>query len=124
MKIHAAAILALAAAFGAAPAAAEPPAGHPGIGRVPGHLLQQDVPVAELPHRGRVLAAIHTEQYSYLEVAAAGETYWLAAPAMRVAAGDAVRFEDGAVMTDFYSRTLQKAFARIMFVGQVAVTAE
>ena len=46
---------------------------------------------------------------------------WLAGPEATVAVGDVVRWEGGSVMREFYSSTLDRTFAEIVFVGALAV---
>lgn len=42
---------------------------------------------------------------------------------MVVKPGSTIRYEDGAVMTNFYSKLLKHTFPQVIFVGYVAVTA-
>lgn len=113
--------LALAAAL-AAPAFAEPPPGPPSPARAVELLTPLKKPAAaELPHQGKVLAAINANDYTYLEVAGDGGTRWLAAPSMEVRPGATIRYADGTTMANFYSKVLQRTFDSLTFVGHVAV---
>ncbi|MDH5590212.1 MAG: hypothetical protein OEZ65_12060 [Gemmatimonadota bacterium] len=77
---------------------------------------------APLPqNRGRVIQAMDAGGYTYVEVETEAGTLWLAAPLTQVAEGDAVAWLDGNVMTDFTSRTLERTFPTILFVGGITV---
>jgi|TARA_Y100000310_G_scaffold197650_1_gene197721 hypothetical protein len=72
--------------------------------------------------RGRVLSVKNSANYSYLEVELdSGNTIWIAAPEIRVGVNDAVTWQGGSVMRDFPSKSLQRTFEEILFVGQVTV---
>ena len=70
---------------------------------------------------GTVVNTAQTEIYTYVEVEKDGRKMWLAAPRQEVKPGDTVRFDDGMMMTNFYSKALQRTFPSIMFVQQVVV---
>jgi hypothetical protein len=75
-----------------------------------------------LPNEAVVIQHIKTAGYSYVAVQRAdGLQAWLAAPVMELQKGVRVRFPDGIVMTNFFSKELQRNFPAIMFVGQVRV---
>ena len=38
--------------------------------------------------------------------------------------GSTIRYEDGSVMLNFYSKLLKRTFESVMFVGSIVVTAE
>jgi len=110
----------LAAATGVA--LAQPvPAGHPpmtakGDGK--------GVPDAQLPQKGKVLSSIDAAGYTYIEVAQNKKTLWLAGTQVAVKKGDVIRFDDGMVMTNFNSKTLNRTFPSVTFVNRVVVTKE
>lgn len=77
-------------------------------------------PVA-LNNEGTVLQNIKAAGYSYLEVQQAGQVRWLAVTQMEAAPGDVVRYEDGMEMKNFHSKTLQRTFPSVLFIGHVEV---
>lgn len=103
---------------GAAVAAPAAPAGHPAASASNG----------ALPHKGKVLSATSAGQYTYIEVAettSAGKTktVWLAAPAITLKKGNSIGFDDGAEMHNFYSKTLNRTFPSVQFIGRVVLLA-
>lgn len=73
----------------------------------------------ELKNEGTVLQNIKAAGYSYLEVQNGGQTRWLAVTQMDAVAGDVVRYEDGMEMKNFYSKTLQRNFPSVLFIGHI-----
>ena len=109
----------------AATAVAAPPPGHPSPAEARDLLMPDKAPApSELPNRGRVVAAIDANEFTYIEVERDGRREWIAAPKMAVKPGVTLRWEDGSVMTNFYSKLLKRTFASVMFVGFVAVVPE
>jgi hypothetical protein len=101
---------------------AAPPPGHPSPAdamRMMQPPTTQDQPVAT--HVGEVVSAVDANQYTYIEVNEAGRTHWIAGPRMKLERGDRVRFDDGVMMTNFYSKLLQRTFPAVMFVGNVSL---
>jgi hypothetical protein len=74
-----------------------------------------------LAQAGKVLSTINVPSYTYLEVAQGQKTLWLAASTVAAKKGDQVRFDDGMVMDNFYSKTLKRSFPRIVFVNSLVV---
>ncbi|NOT85189.1 MAG: hypothetical protein HOP02_10535 [Methylococcaceae bacterium] len=104
-------ILALSAtAFGAY--ATELPAGHPPINKD-----KMVVPSVGLTQKAKVISIINVPQYTYIEISQNNESHWLAAPTVDVKKDDRVEFDEGMIMTDFYSKTLDRTFANIAFVN-------
>jgi len=96
-----------------------PPPGHP----TPADAMrlmrpQPDGPVP-LSRSGRVLQHMDANQYTYLQVQEGDRALWLAAPKTPLVDGSTVRFPDGVVMRDFYSRLLARTFPAIIFVRAV-----
>lgn len=75
----------------------------------------------QMPRKGKVLNSMDASIYTYIEVNENGKNVWLAAPTVAVKKGDTVRFSDGAVMTNFHSKSLNRTFASIVFVGKAEV---
>ena len=112
----------LALAIFSASAAAQPlPAGHPGVDAKQGG---KAAPEMQLPQKARVISAIDAAPYTYLEVMQNKKTLWLAANAVPAKKGDVIRFDNGMVMTDFHSKTLNRTFPSVLFVSRVVVTKE
>lgn len=104
---------------------AAPPPGHPSPADAAQMMkMAPDVSDAELTQKGKVLSAITANEYTYIEVAQGKNTLWLAAPTVAVKKDNVVRFEDGAVMTNFRSKLLNRTFPSVMFVNRVVVTNE
>lgn len=103
-------------------AMAAPPPGHPSPEQARDMLMPDKPPAAaELPNQGKVVSSIDANDFTYIEVDRGGRTEWIAAPRMALKAGSTIRYEDGSVMTDFYSKLLKRNFPSVMFVGHVAV---
>lgn len=110
-------------AFSAAGVAAPPP-GHPSPAQASDILLPHKAPrPAELPNEGKVVSFTHANEFTYIEVTRkkTGITEWIAAPKMDLKAGAAIRYDEGAIMKDFYSKLLKKTFPSVMFVDYVSV---
>lgn len=109
-------LAAVALGLAATAAVAAPPSGHPSPAEA--MKMMQKEPV-ELTRTGKVLSHIDSNEYTYVEVSEKGSTLWLAAPRTELKDGDTVRFPDGVVMRDFYSKLLQRTFPAVMFVESV-----
>ncbi|HEY6896460.1 MAG TPA: hypothetical protein VI279_04305 [Rhodocyclaceae bacterium] len=106
-------------------ALAAPPAGHPSPAQSADMLMPEKAPAAkDLPHQGKVKSVIDANEYTYIEVTDKNVVQWIAAPLMKVKVGSSIRYEDGGLMTNFYSKLLKRTFPSVMFVGHVAITAE
>lgn len=74
----------------------------------------------QLPNRGTVSQVIQAAAYTYLEVVNdKQQLIWLAGSKLDVKPSDHVRYSKGVVMSGFYSKELNRSFAKILFVGQV-----
>lgn len=112
----------LALAFFSVSAAAQSlPSGHPSVGAKTEGKGAAEV---KLPQKAKVLSTIEAAPYTYLEVSQNKKTLWLAATAVPVKKGDVIRFDDGMVMTNFHSKTLNRTFPSVLFVNRVLVTKE
>lgn len=74
-----------------------------------------------LTQSGKVLSMIDVPSYTYVELSQGKKTMWLAAATVAVKKGDVVRFDDGMVMNNFYSKTLKRSFPSIVFVNGLVV---
>lgn len=80
---------------------------------------------AAVAGEGTVVSAIGTDMYTYIEIAQKDKTVlWIAVPAMSANPGNQIRFEDGMMMKDFYSKQLKRTFPAVMFVQTATITAE
>jgi hypothetical protein len=70
---------------------------------------------------GKVLSTMDVPSYTYVEVLQGDKKMWLAAATAKVKKGDTVRFDNGMVMTNFYSKTLKRTFPSIVFVNSLVV---
>lgn len=109
----------------AAAVPAAPPPDHPSPAQAMDLLMPEKPPAAaELPNQGKVISSMDANDFSYIEVERAGGTEWIAAPKMVVKPGSSIRYEEGSVMTNFYSKLLKRTFPSVMFVGHVAVVGQ
>ena len=115
------AALLLAGHFGLA-LAVQPP-GHPSVDMTT-DLLKLPKGQAAYTHTGRVIEAINSNNYSYILVETSQTKRWLAAPKTALQPGQKIRFPDGTLMRNFYSKSLKRNFQNILFVSGVAVTLE
>ncbi len=70
----------------------------------------------------QVISAADSGGYTYIEVDRNGQSIWLAAPKTTVKKGDTIRYaNDGAVMKNFYSKSLNREFPEILFIGEAQV---
>ncbi len=101
-------------------ALAEPPPGHPSVDQAQ---QAMELPDNEpLTYRGQVLQVIPSNDYTYLEVSTGeGKKLWLAAPRTEVAPQAWIRYGNGTVMHNFFSRKHQRTFDEVMFVERIAV---
>ncbi len=109
------------AVFSAPTLAQSLPSGHPPMGQ---KKEGKGAPEAPLPQKAKVLSSIDAAQYTYIEVTQNKKTLWLAGTTVKVKKGDVIRFDDGMVMKDFHSKTLNRTFPAITFVNRVVVTKE
>jgi hypothetical protein len=72
-------------------------------------------------HRGTVLSTMNSGGYTYIEFDENGEKQWAACRQTDISVGDTIEFAKAAPMKNFYSRTLEKTFETILFVGRVTV---
>jgi len=97
---------------------AELPAGHPSL---PDTTKAKQSSSDPLPNEGHIKNIIQSGGYTYIEVEKDGAKEWLAAPHIKLEKGDNIRYSSGAVMSDFYSKTLERTFSKILFVGNIKV---
>ena len=82
---------------------AEPPPGHPSVEQAQKTLQVPDS--HQFPHRGQVLQAIDSNDYTYIEVITESRgKLWLAAPQQSLTINSWIRYPDGMLMKNFYSK--------------------
>lgn len=70
-------------------------------------------------HTGTVVETMDAGGYTYVNVNADGETYWIAGPKTPVTAGQSISYMEQMWMHDFHSKSLDKNFDKIMFVTTI-----
>lgn len=94
----------------AAPATAQPAIPAPAM-----------APAKAAPGEGEVVSKVDGAGYSYLELKHQGKTFWIAGTQVNAKKGDKIRFEENVVMENFFSKTLNRSFDRIIFASAVKV---
>lgn len=79
---------------------------------------------AVMAAEAKVVSSISTLSYTYIEVIQDGKSLWLATDVITLKPGERISFNAGIMMTNFYSSDLQRTFAAMTFVEQVAVIPE
>lgn len=105
---------------GAAEATRTSPAVHPTMEET-ASILNIPADGDQLTNKGQVLRSVKAGMYTYIEVDSNGKTQWLAAPAVDIKDGARIRYGEGAVMTDFYSKSLEREFKEVIFLTGVQV---
>ncbi len=76
----------------------------------------QEAPQPEVKElSGTVVETFDSGGYTYMQIDSNGEKIWAAMAPVQVKVGDEVTLLGGGVMKDFYSRTLDRTFAEIIF---------
>jgi hypothetical protein len=72
-------------------------------------------------NRGVVLDVIESPMYTYVQVSCDTGEVWLAANKniAGIAKGDSISYPNGVVMRNFYSKSLNRSVAKIIFVNNV-----
>jgi hypothetical protein len=117
MKLIAAMLVALSCSAGAL---AAPPPGHPSPVEAQEMLAPERMRTPEnLPNEGRVVSVINANEYTYMEIDSGQGAVWLAASLNDLQPGSVVRYDQGVVMNNFYSKLLKRTFPQVMFVNFV-----
>jgi hypothetical protein len=114
------ALLFALAAFSVSAVAQSLPPGHPSVNSMQSNSASK----FPLTQKGKVLSTIPAPPYIYIEVSQNKKSVWLAANALPLKKGDVIRFDQGMMMTNFHSRTLNRTFPSVLFVDRVVVTTE
>lgn len=118
------ALFALAALVASVSSHAAPPPGHPTPAAAADMMkLPKGTSDADLPQKGKVLSTIDANEYTYIEVEQGKNVVWVAAPKTApLKKNSMIRYEDGAVMSNFHSKLLNRTFSQVTFVSRVVVT--
>lgn len=84
-------------------------------------MLDIQAAAGQLGNEGKVVSTIPSNAYTYVEVDIGGQTEWLAVPRTELKNGATIRYGEGAVMTNFYSKKLDREFPKVLFLGGVQV---
>ena len=76
---------------------------------------------SQYTNQGKVLEVIDASIYTYLNVTKDKGSVWLAASKTKVSKGATISYPDGAVMNNFYSKSLNRTFDTIIFLDKVEV---
>jgi len=71
------------------------------------------------PLSGKVVEAMDSGGYTYVNIENDGKKTWVAVPRTKVTVGQNISFLPGAVMSNFQSKTLNRTFESIVFSGGV-----
>ena len=85
----------------------------------PGAAVSEAPVSAGYSQTGTVLETIDVDAYTYILLDVEGSEVWIASSPVWVAKGDVVSFSDAMLMKDFHSKTLDRTFADILFVGNL-----
>jgi len=76
---------------------------------------------SKYPNKGKVLEVIDTSMYTYMQVTSDNGPIWLAGSKTTIAKGANISYPNGAVMTNFHSKSLNRTFDTIIFLDKVEV---
>jgi hypothetical protein len=74
------------------------------------------------PNSGTVAETIDAGGYTYIRIEESGT--WIATTTLQVSEGSQVEYSGGSEMRDFYSKSLDRTFESIWFVGKVSVSGQ
>ena len=79
------------------------------------------IAASQYPNKGKVLEVMDASIYTYMQVSTDKGNVWIAASKTSVPKGATISYPDGAVMTNFYSKGLNRTFDSIIFLDKVKV---
>jgi hypothetical protein len=74
---------------------------------------------AGVVHEGQVLDTMNAGGYTYVQIKESDKTFWAAGPQVEVVKGDIVVVQEQMWMNDFTSKTLDRTFDELLFVGRI-----
>jgi len=75
---------------------------------------------ASATHSAKVLEKLESGGYSYIKVKEADKSYWIAMTQRPINIGDKIDFNEQGWMSDFYSKTLDRRFDKILFASDAS----
>jgi len=79
---------------------------------------------AVMAAEAKVVSAINTLSYTFIEIVRDDKTLWLAADVINLKPGDRIQYEEGFLMLNFRSNDLLRTFPNMTFIEQVKVIPE
>ncbi len=70
-------------------------------------------------HTGTILESMTSGGYTYAKITENGKDFWIAGPSASVKVGDIVSFSEQMSMPNFTSKSLNRTFKSLMFVGGI-----
>ena len=70
-------------------------------------------------HTGSVMETMSAGGYTYAKVMQNEKEFWIAGPTEKVEIGDIISFDEQMKMANFTSKSLNRTFASLMFVGRI-----
>ncbi len=70
-------------------------------------------------HTGTILEAMTSGGYTYAKITENDKNFWIAGPSASVKVGDVVSFSEQMNMPNFTSKSLNRTFKSLMFVGSI-----
>jgi hypothetical protein len=77
--------------------------------------------IQQQPFEGEVLDMMDAGGYTYIQLTSDKGPIWIAAPRIKLMKGNRLQHSGGAEMIDFHSKTLDRTFESITFVGKAWV---
>ncbi|QFU23566.1 NrfJ [Shewanella eurypsychrophilus] len=74
---------------------------------------------AGVVHEGEVLDTMNGGGYTYVQIKESDKTFWVAGPQVEIKKGDKVVVQEQMWMNDFTSKTLDRTFDELLFVGRI-----
>lgn len=74
---------------------------------------------AGIVHEGTVLDTMNGGGYTYVQIKESDKTFWAAGPQVEVNKGDTVVVQEQMWMNDFTSKSLDRTFEELLFVGRI-----
>jgi hypothetical protein len=82
---------------------------------------QSNAFASQYANTGKVLETMDASIYTYVQVTGANGPVWIAASKTPVTKGSTISYPDGAVMTNFTSKSMNRTFDKIIFVDKIKV---
>lgn len=70
-------------------------------------------------HEGEVIDTMNSGGYTYVQIKKPDSTFWAAGPQVELSKGDVIVVQEQMWMNNFTSKTLDRTFDRLLFVGRI-----